>query len=191
MTRRGRVALVVIGVVLLVLLYEVVRLVTGSDPDSSDKQEPQSQEPAPSARASDDIIEAPSKEPSPSASASSARVEPTPTPTPKPTKKPTEKPKADPEPARTLSVSATAMTEAIGLRIDASRLPVTATITMNPWGAPERFTRTVTITEPNQRVVIKPVASGHAKWSVRVAGADKITGYTHSWPKGDRKVERR
>jgi hypothetical protein len=83
------------------------------------------------------------------------------------------------------------MTEAIGLRIDASRLPVTATIAMDPWGAPERFTRTVTITEPNQLVVIKPVASGHAAWSVRVDGAPKVSGYTHSWPKGDREFEQR
>ncbi|MGH3350737.1 MAG: hypothetical protein ACRDPS_08740 [Nocardioides sp.] len=187
MTRRGRVALVVVGVVLLIVLYEIVRgLVTGAGPDSSDKQDPQSQESAPSAPASDDVIE-PTKEASPSAPASSAPVEPKPTSTPKPSKKPT----ADPGPTRTLSVDATAMTEAIGLRIDASRLPVTATIAMDPWGAPERFTRTVTITEPNQRVVIKPVASGHAKWSVKVAGATKVTGYTHSWPEGDREFIKR
>jgi hypothetical protein len=188
MTRRGRVVLVVLAVLLLILIYEVVRgVVTGSDPDSSDKKEPQSQQSAPSAAASD---KAPSEAPSPSASASSVRVEPTPTPTPTPTPKPTKKP-APPEPTRTLSVKAIAMTEAIGLRIDASRLPVTATIAMDPWGAPERFTRTVTITEPNQLVVVKPVASGHAEWSVRVDGAKKVTGYTHSWPKGDREFVKR
>lgn len=186
MTRRGRVVLVVLAILLLILIYEVVRgVVTGSDPDSSDKKEPQSQQSAPSAGVSDQGSEAPSETPSPSATASSVRVEPTPTPTPKPTKKPA------PEPTRTLSVKAIAMTEAIGLRIDASRLPVTATIAMDPWGAPERFTRTVTITEPNQLVVVKPVASGHAEWSVRVDGAAKVTGYTHSWPKGDREFIKR
>lgn len=185
MTRRGRVVLVVVAILLLILIYEVVRgVVTGSD--ASDKKEPQSQQSAPSAGASD---ETPSEAPSPSASASSVRVEPTPTPTPTPTPKPTKKPA--PEPTRTLSVEAIAMTEAIGLRIDASRLPVTATIAMDPWGAPERFTRTVTITEPDQLVVVKPVASGHAEWSVRVDGAKKVTGYTHSWPKGDREFVRR
>lgn len=186
MTRRGRVVLVVLAILLLILIYEVVRgVVAGSDADSSDKKEPQSQQSAPSAGASDEETEAPSEAPSPSATASSVRVEPTPTPTPKPTKKPA------PEPTRTLSVKAIAMTEAIGLRIDASRLPVTATIAMDPWGAPERFTRTVTITEPNQLVVVKPVASGHAEWSVRVDGAAKVTGYTHSWPEGDREFVRR
>jgi hypothetical protein len=186
MTRRGRVVLVVLAILLLILIYEVVRgVVTGSDPDSSGKKEPQSQQSAPSAGASDEGTEAPS----PSASASSVRVEPTPTPTPTPTPEPTKKPA--PDPTRTLSVKAIAMTEAIGLRIDASRLPVTATIAMDPWGAPERFTRTVTITEPDQLVVVKPVASGHAEWSVRVDGAKKVTGYTHSWPKGDREFVRR
>lgn len=189
MTRRGRVVLVVLAILLLILIYEVVRgVVTGSDPDSSDQKEPQSQQSAPSVGASDEVSEAPSETTSPSATASSVRVEPTPTSTPKPTK-PTKKPA--PEPTRTLSVEAIAMTEAIGLRIDASRLPVTATIAMDPWGAPERFTRTVTITEPNQLVVVKPVASGHAEWSVRVDGAAKVTGYTHSWPRGDREFVKR
>ncbi|MER7560638.1 hypothetical protein ABTZ46_27105 [Nocardioides sp. NPDC126508] len=183
MTRRGRVVLVILAVLLLILIYEVVRGVVTSDADSPDKKEPQSQQSAPSAGASDEVIEAPT----PSPSASSVRVEPTPSPTPSP--KPTKK--AAPETTRTLSVQAIAMTEAIGLRIDASRLPVTATITMDPWGAPEQFTRTVTITEPDQLVVIKPVASGHAAWSVRVPGAAKVSGYTHSWPKGDREFVKR
>ncbi|TQL66440.1 hypothetical protein FB381_0299 [Nocardioides albertanoniae] len=187
-TRRGRIVLVVVGVLLLILLYVVLRgCAAGSDPGSADKREPRSQESTPSAPASEDVIEPPSTKPSPSGSASSAPV----TPTPTPTSAPTRKPKPDPGPTRTLSVDAIAMTEAIGLRIDASRLPVTATITMDPWGDPEKFTRTVTITEPNQLVKVRPVGSGHAKWSVRVAGADKVTGYTHSWPKGDREFVRR
>ncbi|WP_206443676.1 hypothetical protein [Nocardioides turkmenicus] len=187
MTRRGKVVLVVACVLLLILIYQILRgVVNGSD---SSETKPQGQQSEPTAGASDDIIEPPSASPSPSATASSVRVEPTPTPTPKPTPKPTKKPA--PEPTRTLSVKAIAMTEAIGLRIDASRLPVTATIAMDPWGAPERFTRTVTITEPNQLVVVKPVASGHAEWSVRVDGAPKVTGYTHSWPKGEREFQRR
>lgn len=194
MTRRGRVVLVIAGVLLLILVYEVVRgVVTGSDADSSEKKEPQSGQSAPSAGESDEVIEAPSEATSPSAPASSAESKPTPSSTPTPTKKPTKKAteKTQPQPTRTLSVKAIAMTEAIGLRIDASRLPVTATIAMDPWGAPERFTRTVTITEPNQLVVVKPVASGHAEWSVRVEGAEKVTGYTHSWPKGDREFTKR
>lgn len=192
MTRRGRVVLVIAAVLLLILVYEVVRgVVTGSDADSSDKKEPQSEQSAPSAAASDEVIEPPSEATSPSAPPSSDRVEPTPKPTPKPTSTPTRKPKAEPAPTRKLSVEAIAMTEAIGLRIDTSRLPVTARIAMDPWGEPERFTRTVTITEPNQLVVVKPVASGHAEWSVRVDGAAKVTGYTHSWPKGDREFIKR
>ncbi|MBC7274991.1 hypothetical protein [Nocardioides sp.] len=191
MTRRGRVVLVIAAVLLLILVYEVVRgVVTGSDAGSSDK-EPQSEQSAPTAGASDEVIEPPSEATSPSAPPSSGNVEPTPKPTPKPTPTPTKKPKAEPAPTRKLSVEAIAMTEAIGLRIDTSRLPVTARIAMDPWGEPERFTRTVTITEPNQLVVVKPVASGHAEWSVRVDGAAKVTGYTHSWPKGDREFIKR
>src|SRR5690606_25467807 len=62
MTRRGRVVLVIAGVLLLILVYEVVRgVVTGSDADSSEKKEPQSGQSAPSAGESDEVIEAPSE----------------------------------------------------------------------------------------------------------------------------------
>ena len=192
MTRRGWVVLAILIVLLLLLIVAVVRgIAVGSGPeDSAGKQSPQSQE-SPSAPASEDVIEPPSASasaspsPSGSESASSKPV------TPDPTTAPTKKPDADAAPTRTLSVKAIAMTEAIGLRIDASNLPVTATITMDPWGEPERFTRTVTITEPNQLVKVRPVGSGHAEWSVRVPGAKKVTGNTHSWPKGDREFEKR
>ena len=190
-TRRGRVVLAIVGVLVLLLIFLLLRgCAAGSGEEASGQKEP-AQQSSPSESAGEDVVEPPSESPSPSASttpskspsrsASSAPVTP----------EPTKKPDAAPHPSRTLSVKAIAMTEAIGLRIDASRLPVTATITMDPWGEPEPFTRTVTISEPDQLVKVRPVGSGHAEWSVKVPGAKKVSGYTHSWPKGDRKYDKR
>lgn len=182
-TTRGRVVLVVAAVILLILLYSAVRAVVARTTGGPDHSARHGGTGATAGASSS------SAAPSPPGTVSATTLEPSPTPTHTAAPKPTHSPR--PAPTRTLRVTAISETEAIKLVITASRLPVTATIRMDPWGAPAPFTRTVRLTEPDQAVMVEPVASGHAKWSVSVAGARKVTGYTHSWPKGKRTYVKR